>query len=125
MSALASSQRSSQTGKKACGTRRQSRVSNFNEALNEVSQVLRSACREMGNLQNNIRGQITRTLSNESNQATDSVSSRQTAPADQSQQSSPDTPSAVSNQRIRGHDQRMDQTAFEVISLFGVKQTSS
>ena len=61
-------------------------------------------------VQNNIRVQITRALGNEINQATDDASSRQTAPADQSRQSSPDTPSAASKQRIRGHDPRMDQT---------------
>ena len=33
-------QRSSQTGEKVCGTRRQSRISNFNEALNEVRSLL-------------------------------------------------------------------------------------
>ena len=69
----------------------------------------------MGNLQNNIRGQITRAWSNESNQATDNVSSRQTAPAEQSQQSffTRHTLSGV-RLRISGHDPRMDQTAFEV-----------
>ena len=61
----------------------------------------------MGNLQNNIKGQITRSLSNESDQATDNVSSRQTAPAEQSQQSSPDTQfqrCVTSHQRPRSKD---------------------
>ena len=70
-------------------------------------------------VQNHIRDQITRALSNESNQATANVPSRQTAPADQSQQSSPDTPSAASKQRTRDHDPRMDQTAFEVEQSLG------
>ena len=67
----------------------------------------------MGNLQNNIKGQITRSLSNESHhQATDNVSSRQTAPAEQSQQS-------FTRHTFRGHDPRMDQTAFEVDQSLG------
>ena len=111
----------------------QSRTSKLNEALDESQAfcsetmslaarertarkpVLCSACRARS-VTAERRREIGRTTSGvrsreHCNQSTDNVSSRQTAPAEQSQQSSPDTPQRP---RIRGR-----------ISLFGVKQTSS
>ena len=151
MGALASSQRSSQTGEKARETWRKSRISNFDEALDDVRSLwlrddesrsqgedgqearpaqclqcqLRDGWAQMRNLQIITRSLITRALSNESNQATDNVSSRQTAPADQSQQSSPDTPSPVSDCASEATIQGWIQQHSRLNSLSGVKLTSS
>ena len=75
----------------------------------------------MGHLQNNIKGQITRSLSKESNQATDNVSSRQTVPAEQSQQSSPDTPSTASDCASEATIQGWTRQHSRSISLLVVK----
>ena len=88
--------------------------------VQRLQSQIRDGREHMGKtVQHNIRVQTTRALRNESHQATDDATSRQTAPAEQSQQSSPDTPSAVSERRIRDHDPRMDQTAFDVEQSLG------
>ena len=122
------------------GSGTQSRVSNLNEVLDKVRSLLRrddesrsqgeddqeahpaqrlqsqlrDAWAQMGNRQNNMRGQITRALSNESYQAIDGGSS----PSDSTSRAvaavfTTHTCSGV-RVRIRCHDTMMDQTAFEV-----------
>ena len=131
-----------------CGDLAQSQVSNFNEAFDEVRSLLqrddesrsqgedgqearpaqrlqsqhRDEWAQMGNLQSNIRGQITRALSKESNQATDDASSRQAVPAEESQKSSPDAHSAVSDCSSESTIQGRIKQHSRSIGLLGVKR---
>ena len=84
--------------------------------------VMCSACRvssvtaesRWGNLQNDIRGQTARALRNESNQATDDASSRQTAPGRAVAAVFARHTFCGVRLRIRGDDSSMDQTGRSV-----------
>ena len=127
----------------------QSRISNFNETLDEVRNLkqrddesrsqgedgqearpaqrlhsqLRDGWAQIGKSAEQHQGPDRESIEQGEQSATDDASYRQTAPVEQSQQFSPDTPSAVSGCASEATIQGWSRQHSRSISLLGVKQT--